>query len=148
MYTLADLEFNNIASNYASSVRVPYGLTLELYDHDGFSGTKKTVTGSMFIDTVSQEFPCVNINGDFGFDNMASSAIVFGSELGGAYGYWESITSSEEITYMTHYGFTTSKSESKSVSEQAALSLEMHEKLSMLVEEDDLTINESFSFGI
>ena len=49
---------------------------------------------------------------------------------------------------MTHYGFTTSKSESTSVSEQAALSLEMHEKLSMLVEEDDLTINESFSFGI
>ena len=66
MYTLADLEFNNIASNYASSVRVPYGLTLELYDHDGFSCTKKTVTGSMFIDTFSQEFPSVNINGDLG----------------------------------------------------------------------------------
>ena len=54
---------------------MPYGLTLELYDLGAFGGAVKVVQGSMFVDSVSEEFPCISIQNDF--NDEAASAIVY-----------------------------------------------------------------------
>ena len=53
MYIESDLRYWNVSPNNASSVRVPYGLTLELYDEAAFGGAVKVVHGGMFADSVS-----------------------------------------------------------------------------------------------
>ena len=61
MYTSDDLSYWDVAIDRATAIRVPYGLTLELYDGGTFDGAVKVVQGSMFIDSVSEEFPCISI---------------------------------------------------------------------------------------
>jgi DUF1680 family protein len=43
-YTTAQLSETGISDNWASSVKVPEGYTVEVYDNDNFSGTKWTFT--------------------------------------------------------------------------------------------------------
>ena len=75
MYTSDDLSYWDVAVDKATALRVPYGLTIELYDGGTFDGAKKVVQGSMFVDSVSEEFPCISIENDF--NDEVASAIVF-----------------------------------------------------------------------
>ncbi len=43
-YTLADLVARGVPNDWASSVRIPSGFTVTLFQHDGFSGTSWTLT--------------------------------------------------------------------------------------------------------
>ena len=43
-YTLAQLQARGIPNDWASSARIPAGLTVTLYQHDNFTGTSWTLT--------------------------------------------------------------------------------------------------------
>jgi hypothetical protein len=63
-YTISQLAAKGMPNDWASSVRIPNGYTVTLYQHDNFTGTSWTLTGD------TPEF------GSFGANDQASSVVV------------------------------------------------------------------------
>lgn len=76
----------------ASSMMIPYGLSVDMYEGGSFQGKPLTKNGP-FYDDVNLTHVCVNLDDDM-FDNLLGSMEVYkDGKLGSAAkGYWKSIT--------------------------------------------------------
>ena len=75
------------------------------------SGTPVSKDGQLWTDEQTYNQACIDLTDSF--NNKLSSAVVRRtSTYGGASGYWQSITASESLTFVTHYGFSYTHSES------------------------------------
>ena len=92
-YTAWDMEQQGMPQTAASSIQVPGGFVVDLYDIDGLRGSKKTIIG--FTDT-DGKVPCINLQD---FSNRVASLEIREIGQGGAIGYWDGITSTETTTF-------------------------------------------------
>ena len=99
---------------------VPFGYAVDMYDSASFSGDSFTVEGPMWIDN-DLNMQCISIQNTFN-DRMASARVYRTGVFGSARGYWKSFTSTETMTFDTHYGFTSSHSEEQKEEQQFVLS--------------------------
>ena len=49
-YVLSDMEAQGFEDDAATSMMIPYGVSVDLYSGDGFSGDKYTVVGPFYAD--------------------------------------------------------------------------------------------------
>lgn len=140
-----DLKRLGMQDNVVGSLMVPYGYTVEMFDQDSRSGKKQTVYAEMFRDD-RFAMECVNLK-DTGY-RAKSMTIKNSGSLGGATGYWESITATSKLHYEIVEGFESSHSEHTSVQMQYELSIEMSEKIGFKFANFEDKISESFSEGI
>lgn len=122
-YTGSDLEAAGFSSNSASSLMIPYGYSVDLYDHDGFWSEPYTVNGPFFVDA-TQRHACISLFDDFN-DRTTSLEVYKSSTLGMARGYWRSITQTESLSFTVYYGMKAKDSEYVSTTQEKALSFEM-----------------------
>ena len=121
-YTKDEMELNNFCNNCASSIMVPFGYTVDLYQSDAFSGDLKTIVGPVFNDDLLS-LECINLDG---FNNEVTSLAVYkNTVMGSSIGYWVSITATESVTFHTHYGLSYSTSETTTRSAEYTLTYEM-----------------------
>ena len=57
MYNVEDLHYGGVRNNNMQSLLVPKGYTVELYEHDGFTGRKQVVVGEYL--NATEEMRCV-----------------------------------------------------------------------------------------
>ena len=69
-------------TGYADSIRIPYGLTVTLYEGDYFDGRSVTIEGPMYKDgsnihdkDASLDHSCINLT-DYDFGDIVSSLVV------------------------------------------------------------------------
>ena len=75
-YTRSMLEDKGSGGSEISSIMIPYGYSVTLYDDDAFSGDrKKTLEGPMWNSNDHFMLQCKNVPDDW--DNKASSIIVY-----------------------------------------------------------------------
>lgn len=91
-----------------SSLMVPYGYEVTMFDSATFSGDFHKVTGPSFLDN-NLNMRCVNISDVFN-DRMASAIIRRTGAYGSARGYWKGLTATETFTFSVHYGWNTATS--------------------------------------
>ena len=92
-YFTKDLNDLGIEDESVSSVMVPRGYVVELYENDGQGGASKTIIGS---EDGSGYMPCVNMGS---FNDLTSSLVMRQIEQGSAKGYWEGYTATETHTF-------------------------------------------------
>ena len=124
-YTTNHIEAFNIKDNDISSVYIPYGTTLDLYDQNGFIGKKiLRLEGQPYM-MESWTMDCINL-ADHKWNNTPSSLQVFHSRLGArARGRWTSITTTEQLKYTYHVGMTSKNSSAQSNVNSQSLNLDM-----------------------
>lgn len=77
LYNTGNLVREHLEGDMVSSVLVPRGYTLRLYEHDGFTGNKVEIDGS------EQDMECVNLNDEkYKFDDMVGSLSIFRTNKG------------------------------------------------------------------
>lgn len=145
-YSQAELWQGGIGDNWVSSVMLPYGYSVRLYDYDGWTGSSKVVSGGMFTDNTFA-MPCIDVYSDFN-DKTNSIQVFRNTSLGNATGYWVAMTGSSDLNYELHEGFTSSHSESTTEINQFTLSMEMSYGMSFVVESASIDISESYSYTI
>ena len=79
------MEYNGLPCDSLSSLYIPFGYAIDLYDYDSWGGGVRTYVGKPYIDS-NKQMECTNM-GDW--DNMTCSAKVYKTrQLGAAQGYW------------------------------------------------------------
>ena len=111
-YNMDDLWMSGIDNDRATTLMVPLGYAIDMYDSASFSGDSFTVEGPMWLDN-DLNMQCISIQSTFN-DRMASARVYRTGIYGSARGYWKSFTSTETMTFDTHYGWTSSHSEEES----------------------------------
>ena len=113
LYNTNDLVKGHLADNTVSSVMVPYGYSVQLFENNGFHGESVIIEGGMYA-SGDQEMQCIDL-ADKKFEDKTSSLSVYRTNFGkSAFGYWQSITTTEEIEFDYHVGMKISEtSESK-----------------------------------
>jgi len=81
-YNFADLSSLNYPNDTATSIMVPEGYTVTLFQDDGFKGSSKTIQGKM----ASTGFLECQYMWDF--SDKASSAVIVKNAYPYAQGYW------------------------------------------------------------
>ena len=108
-YTKDELWLNGAHWDECTALMVPYGYAVDMYDTASFSGDMITVTGPYWLDQ-DMNMECISVQGTYN-NKMASARVYRTGVYGSARGYWKSFTSTETMTFDTHYGFTSSHSE-------------------------------------
>ena len=86
------METTSMYDNDMSSIRVPFGLKIELYEDDSWTGDIRTYEGEMFTE-FNQRMRCINLDSD-NFNDKTSSLIVYRSRIfGAAIGKWMPVMS-------------------------------------------------------
>lgn len=108
-----------------SSIMVPFGITIELYENDSWTGDSRTYEGEMFTE-FNQRMRCINLDSD-SFNDKTSSLIVYRSRIfGAAVGKWMPVMStSYEISALVHYGIKTRQA--SALNEQYVITYEMRD---------------------
>ena len=103
-YTKAELWENNIWDWWINSVTVPYGYSVELYPHDGWTGNPTVFSGSM---PGEHDSPQCNV-----FTWIACNSLIVRRDpaIPPAEAYWSSITASGSIDFDVSYGISQSSS--------------------------------------
>ena len=99
-----------------SSIMIPMGVSVELYDNDGFSGQPLTLSGRAWQDS-DQKMYCENLSDHDGWNDKVSSMSVFWQNNGLSRGYWHDAASGQQVEFSVSVGFDTIKSESETVTE-------------------------------
>ena len=107
-YNKDGMSTRNIGNDDISSVLIPQGYSVELYEDDGFSGSSTVMNGPLWN---SQDFLMSCQNMPSGWNDSVSSLKVFRT-FGGypAVGKWVSITATESVDFTYHVGFSTTES--------------------------------------
>ena len=87
---------------------VPYGLSFEIYEHDGFQGATASFDGRNFIDT-KQAMECIDFTFNEDFDNLAAdwgSIKLFKTGGAMARGYWYNAGSGIHVKTTVSSSFT------------------------------------------
>ena len=101
-YTKDDVSRIGVRCDTVSSMKIPFGYAIDLYDYDSFGGDVRTHVGQPFTDS-NLDMECIPVDSDF--DNRACSYKVYKTRaLGAARGYWTSLTATETIDFTVHYG--------------------------------------------
>lgn len=124
LYTQNDMYFNNIKNDYPSSIMVPYGYSVKLWEDNGFKKSSRVFDGPEFLNE-HEKMECINLT-DFKFNDKTSSLEVYRTNYGRkARGYWHAITSSADSTF----NYTKRVNYAKSPSKEAQnyyMNLDMH----------------------
>ena len=91
-YTNSEMYNNHLRNDKASSVMVPYGYSVDLYDNYGFSGVPLTLKGKPWKGPTTQSMECINL-GDYGWNDKVSSLTVIRKIQGKAQGKWVELVS-------------------------------------------------------
>ena len=110
-YTADELGYRSIADNMATSLMVPFGYSVDMYDSASFSGDSFTVEGPLWLDN-DLNMKCISIENVYN-DRMSSVRVYRTGAYGSARGYWKGFTSTETMKFSTHYGFSTTHEEAK-----------------------------------
>ena len=121
---------------------MPYGYSIVLYDDDGFTGASYTVDGPFFSDG-DLTMPCISIHDDFN-DKNASLMVYRTTSFGNAIGKWVGYTSTEEVEFTIHYGFSTEYSEETTETQQFTLTYEMTSGIEFMGASESETISSSY----
>ena len=90
-----------------SSIMVPFGMTIELYSDDSWTGESRTYQGPMFSD-FNQQMECINVDDDFN-DKTTSIIAYRNRQFGMAVGKWVPVvTSSYSAIGFVNTGLSTS----------------------------------------
>ena len=108
-YTKDDLWHNGVDHDVVTSLMVPFGYAVDMWDSASFSGDSFTVEGPTWADN-DLNMKCISIHETFN-NKMASARVYRTGVYGSAVGYWKSFTATETMTFDTHYGWTSSYSE-------------------------------------
>ena len=128
-YTLADIKIAGFDDDNASSVAMPYGVSVNLYDGEGFTGDMITLDGPFYEDETLKH-TCVSIYEKFN-DDTSSLEVFKTAQLGeSAKGYWRSITQTETLKFTVMYGMQLVDKKSEKTSKESALRAEMKSGIS------------------
>ena len=121
-YTKDEMWEHNIHWDDADSAYVPYGYQIEFFDSAGFSGDTEVIKGKPYTNT-NLQMECQNL-GDLK-NRAASVRITRTDDLGAALGYWDGMTSSEDLEATYYVGFDYSKSSEDQSTQQFTMTMEM-----------------------
>ena len=121
-YPLNSLEQLGFKKKEASSVAIPYGYAVYLYDKYGFLNTPLHIDGPFYEDNTLRH-SCINLE-SFN-DYTVSLEVVKTAQLGKARSYWRSITQTETLNFNISYGVNYKRNESTKTTLQKAMSYEM-----------------------
>ena len=108
-YTLTNIEQLGFSNDKASSLAIPYGYAVDLYDDNGFSSDPLYVEGPFYEDRTLRH-ACHELSN---FNDRTTSLEVFKTaQLGIARGYWRSITQTETLKFTVRYGVHSKREES------------------------------------
>lgn len=94
-YESADLTSAGITPGKASSVMIPYGLTVTFHSEDNMEGDTAVVAGGQFLDA-NLAMDCLNLK-NYSFDNKANSlGIERSGSPGMAVGQWAYVKDSTD----------------------------------------------------
>lgn len=83
-----DIQWRHLIDNAISSVMIPSGYSLTLYDNDGFLDSIKLVLDGYPWSDADEEMECINLS-DHDWDDRATSVGVYRTNLGAfAQGRW------------------------------------------------------------
>ena len=109
-YNTDDIQWRHVIDNQISSVAIPQGYSLKLYDADGFvESNSQVLNGQPWHDSI-HSMTCVNLN-EIGWDDRVSSVAVYRTNHGAvAQGRWQSFTSTESVDFKYHIGMSSTDS--------------------------------------
>ena len=122
-YTTTNLEKLGFSNDSASSIAIPYGYAVDLFDHNGFSSDPFTIEGP-FYDDETLRHACISLFDNFN-DRTSSLEVYKTAQLGSAKGYWRSITQTETLNFTVRYGVHSKRVENTTTTQELALSFEM-----------------------
>lgn len=64
-FSTSDLEYNNIRNDEMSSIAVPFGYSIDLYQDNGFLGDELSKDGLLWNDAYTKEMACIDLSGSF-----------------------------------------------------------------------------------
>ena len=103
-YTLGNMKSLGFNSDSVSSIAIPYGYAVDLYDGIAFNSETITVDGPFYDDEKTLRHACVSIKDEFN-DYTSSLEVYKTARLGdAAKGYWQSITQTETLKFTVRYG--------------------------------------------
>ena len=139
--------YNGQAAGVASSIMVPFGYAVELWDRDSWGGNVVTITGGPYTDS-NNGMQCMNL-ADYNWDNKTKSLKVYKTRgLGIANGYWDSITATESIDFVVHYGLMKSSSTATSETEEYTMNYELSVGVEYSGVSASTTINQGYANSI
>lgn len=109
-YSLSDMNLRHIGNNAISSIMIPQGYAVTLYQYDGFRGDSITMHGPTWSSTNNYQLVCQDM--PKGWNNTASSlSISLLADGKKAVGKWISHTATESIEFTYNVGYHNTKSE-------------------------------------
>ena len=129
-YNTDDIEKRHLKDDAISSVAIPQGYTVKLYNENGFDESNKLVlNGPMWTDS-EHSMSCINLVA-LGWNDMVSSIGVYRTNLGAtAQGKWVGQTATESIDFTYHVGLSSSVSTAK----KEGMSFSLIQDMSMGIE--------------
>ena len=144
-YTRSMLEDLGSGGSEISSIMIPYGYSVTLYDDDALDGDRKTtLEGPKWNSNDHFKLQCLGMPD--GWDNKVSSLIVYRTNQGGkAKGRWLSATSTESFTFTYNVGFKSTVAAEEQETEKWSLSYQMTTGIEFEGITDSETMSESYS---
>lgn len=128
-----------------SSIMIPYGYSVKLFDSGDFTGTSAVMNGPQWAagdDTMKMHCQAL----PSGLNDRVSSLQVYRTEFGAeALGDWVSITATEGIEFTYTLGFKRVTSTETITSQSYNLQLQLTSGIKFEVVSEEETITESFS---
>ena len=104
-------------------MKVPFGYTAYMYEHDGFHGREWVVEGEMPTDS-SMTYKCVNTPAGYG-DIISSLKIARTQTMGKPFGHWISYTATEDVSFLLKQGFSSTNEHGTTRENEYKLKVEM-----------------------
>ena len=124
------MELLGFSNDSASSLAIPYGYAVDLYDGNGFRSDPFYVEG-LFYEDETLRHSCISLFDKFN-DRTTSLEVFKTAQLGTARGYWRSITQTETLNFTVRYGVHSKRVETTTTTQERALSFEMSAGVSFL----------------
>ena len=119
-YFKGDIYRSGLRNDVVSSLVVPRGYTVVLYNGYGFDGETQRFYGK-YQNDATQELQCVNVHGKHN-DKLSSLRVL---KQPSAIGYWQGITSTESQDYSFHVGINYETTQGSSTEIQTSLTVGM-----------------------
>lgn len=100
----SEMQDRNGINDDIESIMVPFGISVDLFEHDSFLGRTESHSGPMWLDEY-QSMSCINLDDDLTADRVTSLRVYKNRLLGPAAGYWIPVSHSEDIEISYTIGF-------------------------------------------